>query len=108
MARCTHSAYAGGTRYQCTLEAGHTVPHSLDYEPREMALHTGRALVCGDCWAILRPDQYEPMGGAAEPDACSMCGAAWGGLHRVAWAEIDRAYADGAHAADGWLGHAQG
>ena len=50
----------------------------------------GRALVCGDCWAILRPDQYEPLGGSDSGDDCSCCGALLGGLHRVSWAEVDR------------------
>ena len=50
----------------------------------------GPARVCGDCWSILRPDQYEPRWSGEFPgDPCSMCGYPMGAGHRVSWAEID-------------------
>jgi hypothetical protein len=51
------------------------------------AADRGRALVCGDCWAELRPDEYEPEW--TVDGECSRCGQWAGGVHRVSWAEVD-------------------
>jgi hypothetical protein len=48
-----------------------------------------RARVCGDCWYVLRPDQYLPGDTYGTDGECSMCGGWAYALHRVAWAEID-------------------
>jgi hypothetical protein len=49
----------------------------------------GNARVCGDCWYLLRPDQYEPFTFNWTDEPCSLCGHGGGALHRVSWTEVD-------------------
>lgn len=58
-------------------------------------MRRGRARVCGDCWYVLRPDQYEPYYYPEDFEPCSMCSAEGGAMHRVSWAEIDAADREG-------------
>ncbi len=47
----------------------------------------GIAKVCGDCWMLIRGDQYEPDGGT--DGECGICGQMGYMLHRVSWIEVD-------------------
>jgi hypothetical protein len=51
---------------------------------------SGGARICGDCWAIVRPTEYEPVHGG-DAGSCDGCGLWAYTLHRVTWDEARQA-----------------